>query len=577
MKWFSKLGLLVLLLLVATNCGKKKTPFLWFLGNFDQTTISNNSNNVTTIPLDGGSNNNNNNSSDNSDNNNSSNQNVGSNLQISFDNTQFTQQQNPDGSFVGVVLAGPDDNTNAFGAVVPSCADVSCLLDRILSTIANWNEIANNGYSLINRQPLSNAVLPTEVAHLQLTLNNSYTANDVRNSLIALIGTVDGSGNVSNFPDDPASADIVNQFRIVIQASQDSQGNSVILVGVTTVSNYPNVEDALTGLTDGTNVGPSQTQPKDYLDILLADNPPKADFLFVVDNSGSMSEEQTAVANNSLAFFDRLNNLGVDFKIGTITTDNSSLRGTGFTSTRSEFQSNVQVGTNGSGIESCTYYAEKALSSTSPNNMGAILINGKGVLNTIANAGYPRSGSTLTVICITDESDAYTKWDGSGSNTDAPRFNLTNNIFIQNNIPFYGVIPLDDSGQHGSCTGVNGNADIYLNFSSSVFPTAALNLKTLAENTGGSVSSICGENYGAFLQQLADQVAAKATSYLLTRTPISSTIKVYVNDVEIPRTTTPPAGTTGYKYISTENKIVFTGKLPEVGAQIKIAYQSYEQ
>lgn len=576
MKWYSKLLVLMLLLLVAANCGKKKTPFLWFLGSLDKAAISNNSSNVTTIPLDN-SGSNNNSSSDNSGNNNSSNQNVGGSLQISYDNTQFTQQQNPDGSFVGVVLAGLDNNTNAFGSVVPNCANVSCLLDRILTTVANWNEVSNNGYSLISRQSLSNSILPTEVANIQLTLNNAYTANDVRNSLIALIGTVDGSGNVSNFPDDPPSADVVNQFRIVIQASQDSNGNAVIVVGVTTVSNYANVEDALSGLTDGTNVGPVNSQPQDYMDILLADNPPKADFLFVIDNSGSMSEEQTAVANNSLAFFDRLNSLGVDFKIGTITTDNSNLRGTGFTSTRNEFESNIRAGTSGSGKESCTYYAEKALSTTSPNNMGAILTNGLGSLNTVANAGYPRSGSTLTVICITDESDAYTKWDGSGSDTDAPRFNLTDNIFTQNNIPFYGVIPLDDSGQHGSCTGVNGSANVYYNFSSSVFPTAALNLKTLAENTGGSVSSICGENYGAFLQQLADQVAAKASSYSLTRTPISSTIKVYVNDVEIPRTTTPPAGTTGYKYISSENKIVFTGRLPEVGAQIKIAYQSYEQ
>jgi len=558
MKWYSKLLVLMLLLLVAANCGKKKTPFLWFLGSLDQAAISDNS------------------SSYNSGNNNTSNQNVGGSLQISYDNTQFTQQQNPNGSFVGVVLTGPDNNTNAFGSVVPNCANVSCMMDRILNTVANWNEVSNNGYSLISRQSLSNSILPTEVANIQLTLNNAYTANDVRNSLIALIGTVDGSGNVSNFPDNPPSADVVNQFRIVIQASQDSNGNAVIVVGVTTVSNYANVEDALSGLTDGTNVGPVNSQPQDYMDILLADNPPKADFLFVIDNSGSMYEEQTAVANNSLAFFDRLNSLGVDFKIGTITTDNSNLRGT-FTSTRNEFESNIQVGTNGSGIESCTYYAEKALSTTSPNNMGAILTNGLGSLNTVANAGYPRNGSTLTVICITDESDAYTYQDGSGSYTDAPRFNLTNNIFTQNNIPFYGVIPLDNSGQHGSCTGVNGNASVYYNFSSSVFPTAALNLKTLAENTGGSVSSICGENYGAFLQQLADQVAAKASSYSLTRTPISSTIKVYVNNVEIPRTTTPPAGTTGYKYISSENKIVFTGRLPEVGAQIKIAYQSYAQ
>ncbi|GIX43064.1 MAG: hypothetical protein KatS3mg129_2797 [Leptospiraceae bacterium] len=565
MKYIKAIIMIFIIIMMSINCGNKKKPFLWFLtGLSEQGIITNNSGNTSSAIV--GDNNPSNSG-------NTSNSNTGS-LQITYDNTQFTQQQNPDGSFDGVVLAGPDDNTNAFGAVVPSCADVSCLLDNILSTIANWNEVATNGYSLINRQPISNVIIPTEVASLQLTLNQSYTANDVRNSLIELIGTIDGSGNVSNFPDDPPSANLDTQFRIVIQASQDENGNAVVLVGVTTVNNYENVEDALTGLTDGTNVGPVDSTPKDYIDILLADNPPKADFLFVVDNSGSMSQEQNAVANNSLAFFDRLNNLGVDFKIGTITTDNSNLRNTGFTSDRTQFENDIQVGTSGSGKESCTYYAEKALSNSSPNNMNAVLTNGNGSLNTIANAGYPRNGSNLTVICITDESDAYTKWDGSGSNDDNPRFNLIDNIFTQNNISFYGVIPLNDSGQYGSCTGVNGNANVTYNFSN--FPQGALDLKSLAINTGGSVSSICGENYGAFLQQLADQVAAKATSYSLTRIPISSTIKVYVNDVEIPRTSNPPVGTTGYKYLSSENKIVFTGKLPSVGSQIKIAYQSYQ-
>jgi hypothetical protein len=47
MKWFSKLLVLMLLLLVAANCGKKKTPFLWFLGSLDQAAISDNSSNVT--------------------------------------------------------------------------------------------------------------------------------------------------------------------------------------------------------------------------------------------------------------------------------------------------------------------------------------------------------------------------------------------------------------------------------------------------------------------------------------------------------------------------------------------------
>ncbi len=583
-----------MILIIGVNCCKKKNPLLWFLIGENQT-YENNFSNTTTIPIQNPAQDNDNNSSttssqdinnDNSSNNSSTgssqNENNNSNtqtgtLQITYDNNNFSVQSSPEGAFEGVLLAGPDSDTNAFGSVVPPCADVSCLLDRILSTIANWNEVATNGYSLINRYPLNNSILPSEAAHIQLTTNQNFTANELRNLLVALIGTVDGSGNVSNFPDNPQNANLDNQFRIVIQVTQDNDGNAIILVGVTTSSNYANVEDEISELTDGTNIGPVNATPYDYTDHLFADNPPKADFLFVVDNSPSMSEEQNAVQQNSLVFFDRLSLLNVDFKIGTITTDNSNLRHTGFTNVRSEFEISVQAGINGSGKESCVYYAEKALSNNTTNNMGSILTNGNGSINTVANAGYPRNGSTLSVICITDESDAYTKWDGSGSNSDSPRFNLSNNLFKDRNIPFYGIIPLNDSGQYGSCIGVNGNANVYGNFSESIFSTAALNIQTLAENTNASVSSIGGENYGAFLQQLADQVAAKASSYFLTRIPISSTIKVYVNNVEIERTSNPPSGSTGYKYISSENKIVFTGSIPQAGSPIVISYQSYQQ
>lgn len=566
--------LILTILIVVISCGKKKSP-LWFLaGMSEKTPIINNSSSTTTVSL------NDQNNQNDSNNANSSNEQIGnSGLSITYDSTIFTQQQNPNGAFEGIVLAGPDNNTNAFGSIVPSCADVSCLLDRILQNISVWQEIATNGYSLINRQVLSNALLPTEVANLQLTLRNSYTANDVRNTLIQRIGTIDGSSNVSNFPEDPDGATLDTQFRVIIQATQDSNGNAVVIVGVTTVSNYANVEDELSSLTDGTNVGPSQQQPQDFVDTLLADNPPKADFLFVVDNSGSMQEEQSAVVSNSLSFFDRLNGLGIDFQLGVITTDSSGVRGGNFTNNRSQFNNNVNAGINGSGKESCVYFAEKAISLTSPNNMNAILTNGNGSLNSVGSLGYPRANSNLAVICLTDESDAYTKWDGSGSDSDAPRFNYADNVFKVNEVTFYAIMPLDNSGQYGSCVGTNGNANVYYNFNpnTTIFSVAALNPKTLAENTGGSVSSICGENYGAFLQQLADQVAAKASSYVLSRIPISSTIKVYLNGVELERTTTPPEGTTGYKYISSENKIVFTGKIPQAGSTIQIAYQSYQQ
>ncbi len=48
---------------------------------------------------------------------------------------------------------------------------------------------------------------------------------------------------------------------------------------------------------------------------------PKVDMLFVVDNSGSMSDEQAMLADSFQTFIDQFMLRNVDFHIGIITTD----------------------------------------------------------------------------------------------------------------------------------------------------------------------------------------------------------------------------------------------------------------
>ncbi len=110
---------------------------------------------------------------------------------------------------------------------------------------------------------------------------------------------------------------------------------------------------------------------------------PKADFLFVVDNSGSMAQEQTAVSNVAGSFFDRMTQTAADFKIGVITTDSASLRSPGFTNVKTQFTSEIAAGINGNNIESGLHFAGTALSPG----------------NSVNSAGYPRAGGAASSFC----------------------------------------------------------------------------------------------------------------------------------------------------------------------------------
>ncbi len=142
--------------------------------------------------------------------------------------------------------------------------------------------------------------------------------------------------------------------------------------------------------------------------------PRKLDVLFVVDNSGSMSSSQTALAANFPAFINHFKNKGYDFRIAITTTDayygdqfvgsGCSLCNIGQTKFRSSttpavyvmdnntpdlesvFSTNVQVGITGSGDE-------RGFSSM------------KAALNSSLNAGFHRQDAYLSVIMVTDEEE----------------------------------------------------------------------------------------------------------------------------------------------------------------------------
>ncbi|MBF0349529.1 MAG: VWA domain-containing protein [SAR324 cluster bacterium] len=333
-------------------------------------------------------------------------------------------------------------------------------------------------------------------------------------------------------------------FRLQVSLLYRNAADVLLAAAVVPTTNYDVYQGLINGAVNFTNIINYGITLKTTRNIFTAgERIQKADFLMVVDNSGSMNEEQVAVANNATNFFTKLANAGLDFMIGVITTgptykaaseidlDGDILRGTGFTKDKASFETAVKVGIDGSGIESGLYFAEKSL-----------LAGG-----TVVTAGYPRSGATLSVIFISDERDQYSSY---GSNA---AFNFESNLFVDNGYLAHAIVADPDTG----CSGTGGNA------------SGSEDYKKLVNKTGGTYGNICQADYGATLDIIIQQ--ARGGRYQLTEKDVPySRIQVTVNGVEI----LPLSGENGFLYNFASRTITFFGTaIPQEGAEVIVTYK----
>ncbi len=171
------------------------------------------------------------------------------------------------------------------------------------------------------------------------------------------------------------------------------------------------------------------------------------DILFVVDNSGSMEEEQAKLKSVFSAFITELVSQDInDYQIGVITTDMADpsqqgrLQGSpkiinGRTLSKtvvvSAFQKNIIVGTTGTSYEKALGAMKAALS---PEMIG----KGK------PNEGFLRPNSTLAVIFVGDEDDCTNNGQIKENEVDSEVCRKPNSEILKD---FDGKPLLDNSGQ----------------------------------------------------------------------------------------------------------------------------------
>ena len=261
----------------------------------------------------------------------------------------------------------------------------------------------------------------------------------------------------------------------------------------------------------------------------------KLDIVWIIDSSGSMSDEQDALGRNFASFIDDFITKDVDFKMGVTTTDTRSghngvmVAGSEEKLTSAaakaneaqfklDFKNLVKVGTSGSGNE-------KGLQAS------------RDFMNRYS-ATFLRPDAYLAVVIVSDEEDQSS--DSVSAYVDSLKQH-------KNSAGLVKVYTIADVNNTNYGPGVTVGAERYI---------------AAAEQSAGVAANI-RDDFHSVLTGMGETIINLLDSFALAHQPVPGTLKVYVNG----------ALTTAYTFDSASRSIKFNANsVPAAGAEIKVTY-----
>ncbi len=260
---------------------------------------------------------------------------------------------------------------------------------------------------------------------------------------------------------------------------------------------------------------------------------PKVDILWVIDNSGSMRDEQEAIAANFETFISGFVSNSVDFKMAIITTDVSArgapvnplnaLTLAAATSNRAQFISNFQtyinVGISGS-------WDERGLETTE------LFLDNYG-------SSFLRDGAYLNIIVVSDENDHSALSLYQGFENSIASYLPGRESFIK----MFSIVEID-------------NID-------PLFVGARYIEKS---SYFGGISVDIDDNFSTTLSSVGETIVNLVDSFALTKTPYNDVVNVSVNGITATKNV-------DFIYNSSTKSIQFkAGHIPSAGDLITIEY-----
>ena len=267
-------------------------------------------------------------------------------------------------------------------------------------------------------------------------------------------------------------------------------------------------------------------------DTFLSKPPQPVDFLYVVDNSCSMAQEQTILGNATTDTISQLQNSSLNWRLGVIYTDYYNT-GTwaGFTTNASTFQSRTQPGTGGSGDE-------RALQSTQ--NWWT------------AHHTDIRAGANLVVLLLSDE-------DEQSTGVSATAQNNFITFFKNNNILVNGLICRPSpTPPYANCFNYAGT------------------YQNVITQAGGIIGDL--EDANSIPTTISAMITAAGganSPYQLSEPPISATLKLAMDDGTGAVITVPRSRTNGFDYDGANQTIQLFGSYrpAQTGLPMAVSYR----
>lgn len=275
---------------------------------------------------------------------------------------------------------------------------------------------------------------------------------------------------------------------------------------------------------------------------------PAVDVLFVVDNSGSMSEEQASLRDNFDGFMRYFTSSDMDYHVGVVSTDMDNRNESG---KLIEHAGSRFIDASFSESEAITSFKQRASLGT----FGSSDERGKDAAYTALNSerdktnvDFYRDEAVLSIVVISDE------WDYS-RNVSVNEFSSWMSSLKEEDDQtwFSGIIGPSPRG----CSSPNGDA------------MDGKGYTEVIEAVGGIEYSICEQDWSSILEQLGMQAAGLKREFFLSLAPVEDTITVEVRMEKEKREFEPNE----YTYSASRNSITFNSFVPDPLTVVEIEYE----
>jgi hypothetical protein len=443
------------------------------------------------------------------------------------------------------------------------------------------NEVA--GF-LLSREPASGESVPTDVTanyradvgSVAATINQEFNGGEfqthdfrgaaVSRFLITTSGTRSvkqlreqllfefapfGQSDISTTLPDTAGAQY-NQFRIFVSAIyrnyNDGSKQTLTSVAIAPATKYDSrdkVKFRMDDLTNTTNIAERDDGTVIRCNRFKPKKSSKADFYWVLDQSGSMGDDYQRVRSVANQFYSRLQNTNLDYRLGVTTMDedyNGKLRQQAlWHDDLQTFLGEIQHIESASIYDCCDEHGLKS------SRDGIEYMKGLAASQP-SQAERIRPEGQLITIWMADEEAQTFQSEGVGSSTGQQLLNNFINFFSQHTIGFAIV---SDSGEA---------------------------YRRVAQATGGSFASLDAQDISETIEDIIFAATGLASNYVLPETPISSSLRVFINGQWVPR-----SRENGFDYFAQTNSIAFFGSFrPEPATaggradNIAVSYESFQ-